>query len=415
MAAGNRWKSNMRDNFMPPPGTAVHPARGSATTNASILVVDDTATMRDLLATRLRKQGYEVRTASDGPTAIRKAAEHLPDLILLDISMPGMNGYEVCRRLQQDERLREIPVIFLSALSDTIDKVKAFSSGGLDYVTKPFEFEEVVVRIATHLRLRSLQRELTDNSNQLSQSLRELKKLSDLRDNLTHMLVHDLRAPLAGLDCGLDIIQAGAEGKLDHECGELLANAQHVVKRLLDMVCNILDISRMETDKMPLNKRLTDLRALFDEAIHALGSRGNQNQIAFQWPTGPVIAFCDAEIMRRVLTNLVGNAAKFAPDGRITLGARHEPHQTVIEVSDTGIGIPPENLATIFDKFNRSARNVDGPKYSSGLGLAFCKLAVEAHGGKISVTSTVGKGSTFGISLPAPPGNTPATAKTAPE
>src|SRR3989339_730306 len=161
-----------------------------------ILVVDDTPANLQLLTGMLKERGYRVRPVPSGKLAIQAARSQTPDLILLDVNMPEMNGYEVCEQFKADAALREIPVLFISALGETMDKMKAFAVGGVDYVTKPFQFEEVDARVQTHLKLRRLQIEQERQNRQLRESYDQLKKLEELQDNLTHMIIHDMRSPL---------------------------------------------------------------------------------------------------------------------------------------------------------------------------------------------------------------------------
>ena len=164
----------------------------------NVIVVDDTPANLQLLTGMLKERGYKVRPVPSGKLALQAAKNDPPDLILLDIMMPEMDGYEVCERLKADEKLREIPVIFISALNETMDKVRAFGVGGVDYVTKPFQFEEVDARVRTHLELQRQRRKLKENYEQL-------RRLEELRDNLVHMIVHDLRNPLTGISGFLDL------------------------------------------------------------------------------------------------------------------------------------------------------------------------------------------------------------------
>ena len=169
---------------------------------ASVLVVDDTIENLRLLSELLGEQGYEVRAVTNGRQALQAVEHDPPDLILLDINMPEMNGYEVCRRLKAQERSKDVPVIFLTALTDTADKVRAFDAGGVDYVTKPFQFEEVLARVKTHVALRRAQVELAD-------SYTRLRALEQLRDDLVHMVVHDMRSPLPALLINLRLLRDG--------------------------------------------------------------------------------------------------------------------------------------------------------------------------------------------------------------
>ncbi len=166
----------------------------------NIMVVDDTPANLKLLEDMLKARGYQVCSYPCGRLALAAAASQSPDLILLDVNMPEMNGYEVCKHLKADAKLKDIPVLFISALSETSDKVKAFSCGGVDYVTKPFRFEEVYARVETHLELRRQKRELQEN-------YARLRELEDLKENLVLMIIHDLRSPAALISGYLDLIK----------------------------------------------------------------------------------------------------------------------------------------------------------------------------------------------------------------
>jgi signal transduction histidine kinase len=324
--------------------------------------------------------------------------------------MPEMDGYEVCRVLKSDEKLSGIPVIFISALGDTLDKVKAFEAGGVDYVTKPFQFQEVRARIETHLRLRRLQDELKEQNLQLEQTCKQLRELEVLRDNLTHMIVHDLRSPLSGVKGYLELIRA-EEAKLSEEHRDYVGRALSSTSVLLKMIQDLLDVSRLEARKMPLEIRETDLGAVAHRASESLGALTRRHKVVLDLPQDPVVALCDPQVIERVVANLLGNALKFAPsDGEIQVTVAREPREARVSVRDSeearvsvrdcGPGIPPEYHQRIFEKFGQVQMRDTDRGASAGLGLTFCKLAVEAHHGKIGVESNVGAGSTFWFTLP---------------
>jgi signal transduction histidine kinase len=317
----------------------------------------------------------------------------------MDVNMPVMNGYEVCEQIKNHPEYQSLPVIFISALTESMDKVKAFSFGGVDYVTKPFQFEEVKARVDTHLRLHFLQRQLEEKTQTLAKSLEELRKLEALRDNLSQMLVHDLRSPLAGLDQGLSLVISNAQNVLDAVSCELLEGSQLVVKKLLTMITDLLDISRMESNKMPLFSHSGDLRDTIDEAIASLSVK-QENRITWQRPQNPIMAFYDSNIVCRVIANLIANSMKYTVMGPILIGLAVEDQQATVSVTDTGPGIPLEFQNKIFDKFTQLEKGGESKKFSSGLGLAFCKLAIELQGGKIGVQSKPNQGSKFWFSLP---------------
>ena len=226
----------------------------------SILMVDDTPANLELLTVMLKVRGYKVRAAISGKLALQAARNAPPDLILLDINMPVMNGYEVCAELKSDEKLKDIPVIFLSALSETMDKVKAFGAGGVDYITKPFQFEEVEARVETHLELRRQKRRLQEN-------LDDLHALEKTRDSLVHMIIHDLRSPLTGIHGFLELIREDEKKDLPKKLSHFIEEALKAAKQMIGIVNDVLDASKMEEGKMNLSPADCDLSRLMETAI----------------------------------------------------------------------------------------------------------------------------------------------------
>jgi signal transduction histidine kinase len=366
-----------------------------------ILVVDDTPDNLQLLTGMLKERGYRVRPVPSGKLAIQAVQNQKPDLILLDIKMPEMSGYEVCRRLKADEALKEIPVLFISAMDETIDKTKAFAAGGVDYVTKPFQFEEVNARVQTHLKLRRLQIELERQNLQLQENCDQLRKLEELRDNLTHMIVHDMGSPLTSIILDLEAHKLQVAAKLNEAEMKPVEGAAISAKRLVEMVRSLLDISRMESGKMPIQLKECDLTGLTCEVMESLKNlkQDCQLEVAQQ---DPVMVRCDRELMRRVLTNIGANSVKFVcTNGKVKFDIQRDDAWIKVLISDNGPGIPREYHEKIFEKFGQVEMRQQRKMYSTGLGLTFCKLAVEAHGGKIGVESEVDKGSTFWFTLPA--------------
>jgi signal transduction histidine kinase len=362
---------------------------------SSVLVVDDTPANLQLLAGMLKERGYKVRPVRSGAMALQAAASNPPDLILLDINMPEMNGYEVCERLKADEKLREIPVIFISALTETMDKVKAFNVGGMDYVTKPFQFEEVQARVQTHLKLERQRRELQE-------SYRQLRELEKLRDNLVHMIVHDMRSPLTGISSTLRVLDDEVRGKLDESQNEFLQIALASAATLIEMVSSLLDVSRLESGQMPLKPRACHFAEIVDAALKSLGGVTRMHRVLFDRETAAADIHCDPDVTSRIVANLIGNAVKFTPeDGEIRISAAPAGDRVRIMVADCGPGIPEAYREKIFEKFGQVETRNAKAKYSTGLGLTFCKLASEAQGGSIGVDSEVGQGSTFWFELPA--------------
>jgi signal transduction histidine kinase len=308
--------------------------------------------------------------------------------------MPDMNGFEVCEQLKADPKLADTPVIFISGNNETADKVKAFSVGGVDYVTKPFHMAEVEARVATHLELRRKRRELQE-------SYEALRRLETLRDSLVHMVVHDLRSPLAAISACLEVIKWDAEEQHRRELASDVETALHATRTIIRLVNSVLDVSRMEGTEMRLQLGMNDVVTVARESVDELESLVGARQLVRELPDEPVMAVLDRDVVSRILQNLLGNALKFTPAaGVITLAVEANDDMVRVAVSDTGPGIPREYRERVFEKFGQVEAASRGQKFSTGLGLTFCRLAVEAHGGRIGVESEVGRGSTFWFVLP---------------
>jgi two-component system, sensor histidine kinase and response regulator len=358
----------------------------------NILVADDTVENLRLLSSMLGQCGYEVRPVTNGRQALQAAEREPPDLILLDINMPELDGFEVCARLKAQTALRDVPVIFLTALADLADKVRAFDVGGIDYITKPFQVEEVRARVKTHLELRRASREL-------AQSFERLQRLEKLRDDLVHMVVHDMRSPLMVLMGHLELLQMDAR-TLGGQSSDDLANAVRGAKELNRMTNDLLDVSRLEEGKFPLSKKRSDLVALTEAVAGSVGILDRARSISVN-ASAAVAVECDAEVLGRVLQNLLSNAIKHTPaGGRIETSISARGNRVRVEVADEGAGVPPEARATLFEKFGAPRAHAEQKYHSVGLGLAFCKLAVEAHGGTIGVTPRSPHGSVFWFEVP---------------
>ena len=362
--------------------------------SASILVVDDTPANLQVLVGMLKEHGHRVRPVLEGRLALRAAKAEVPDLVLLDINMPDMNGFEVCEQLKADPKLADTPVIFISGNTETVDKVRAFSVGGVDYVTKPFQMAEVEARVATHLELRRKRRELQE-------SLEALRRLETLRDSLVHMVVHDLRSPLAAISACMEVIKWDAEEQHRQELAADVETALHATRTIIRLVNSVLDVSKMEGAEMRLQLVPADIAAVARESVDELESLVGTRQLVREWPEDPVMAIVDRDVVSRVLQNLLGNALKFTPAaGAITVEVEANDDMVRVAVSDTGPGIPREYRERVFEKFGQVDAVSRGQRFSTGLGLTFCRLAVEAHGGHIGVDSEVGRGSTFWFVLP---------------
>jgi len=362
----------------------------------SVLMVDDAPANLELLSGILKGRGYKVRAAMSGELALQAVQSDPPDLILLDINMPGMDGYEVCAELKSDKKSKGIPVVFLSAMNETMDKVRAFGIGGVDYITKPFQIEEVEARVKTHLELRRQRLELLENYDKL----RELEKL---RDGLVHMIIHDLRSPLTVITGYHELIRQDKKNTLSAESAGYIDEAEEAAERIIKMVSDVLDISKMDEGQMKLTVAECDLSRLLEEGVLKFKSLLAGREVRFIPPESPATALADRELISRVIQNLLANAIKFAPEegGLIQLDIEAAGGRVRVSVEDNGPGVAPAYRKKIFEKFAQGELRAAQQRYSTGLGLTFCKLAVEAHGGSIGVDSKEGKGSTFWFELPA--------------
>jgi len=358
-----------------------------------VLVVDDTPAIRRALSDLLRQEGYEVRTAESGSGALAALEEGAPDLILMDVDMPELDGYSACKRLKSDDRFADVPVIFVSANLDAADKIKAFESGGADYVTKPFHVEELMARVGSHLRNHKLQQELDER-------FRELQALEAAKDSLQGMIVHDLRGPLSGIITSLQLLEIDA-AQMGSENVEDVQRALRSSKSLIQMINALLDVTRLESSEFPLDVADGDVAKSVVGALSALGGLLSGHDVVFDDRASPVWTRYDQSIVERVVANLVSNAVKFTPaGGRVSIRVLSLADRVRVEVEDTGQGIPQEFQDKVFDKFARLEAGENVVAYSTGLGLTFCKLAVEAHRGSIGVESVLGEGSTFWFELP---------------
>jgi signal transduction histidine kinase len=372
-----------------------------------ILVADDVPANVELLFDQLHVLGFRAIPAYDGPSALRACFESKPDLCILDVSMPAgdlgcddrSTGFEVCRRIKRDPRTKNIPVIFVTALNDTTDRVKAIEAGGDDFLTKPHN------RLVLGARVRSLLK-LKAATDALEESLRKQRELQKMRDDLMKMIVHDLKTPLTSVLATMEMLLDGDFGSLVGEQRKAVGDAESKAEDLLALINDVLEVSRIEEAELTLDLQPIAPAALLTEIEHEWEVRFQQEgthatvDVADDAP----VFEADKELLKRVLNNLVQNAVTHSAQAvKIEFKARKDADGVLFTISDNGPGIPPQYHEVIFRKFERVKTQGVPRTRSSGLGLAFCKLVIDAHGGRIWVQSAEGQGSAFHFTLPLKP------------
>ena len=351
----------------------------------TIVVVDDTPENLRLLAEMLEGQGYRVRLARSGEHALSSVRKQPPDLILLDILMPEMDGFEVCRALKADDKLRDIPVIFVSALDEVFDKVTAFAVGGVDYIQKPFQIEEVLARVRTHLSLREMQQQLVAQNLEL--------------EAFAHTVAHDLKSPLANIIGSLDLLSMDA-GDLDETSRKILSVSLAAADKMHNIVDELLLLASVRNEGVQVTP--VDMRGVIEQALERLtpmlDSYGADVTILESGPE--VLGY--APWLEEVWVNYLSNGIKYGGQPpRLELGAAVQADGMIrFWVKDNGKGVALEDQGKLFTEFARlDTLRAQG----HGLGLSIVRRIVAKLGGQVGVESTGSQGSLFYFTLPTIP------------
>jgi two-component system, sensor histidine kinase and response regulator len=382
-----------------------------------ILIADDVPANVELLIDQLHTLGYRTISAQDGPSALAATLEHRPELAILDVSMPAgdlgvddrSTGFEVCRRIKRDARSARIPVIFVTALNDTTDRVKAIEAGGDDFLTKPHNRMVLGARVRSLLKLKAA-------TDALEDSYRKLRELEKVRDDLMKMIVHDLKTPLTSIIATLEMLADGDLGQVSGSQQGALRDTENKAQELLHLIEDLLEVARIEETSISLDLEPLTPGTLVPEIMNDWTLRLQQEravttiEVTADAPT----FLADRALLKRVFGNLIQNSLVHSSSAvELRVFARADPRGVLFTVADNGPGIPPQYHEVIFHKFER-VKTPNVPRVrSSGLGLAFCRLVVEAHGGRIWVQSAEGVGSAFHILLPLRPPTAPMPRATA--
>lgn len=420
--------------------------------DVEILIVEDSRTQAIGLKFLLSEHGFNVRVAYDGQLALDALAEYHPTLIISDIMMPNMDGYELCRYIKNDDALKDIPIILLTALSDLHDVIRAIESGANNFVTKPYKPDFLLSRIHHILVNQQLRKgkvndqelevffdntkyvfstqpgqvidlllstfenavqknkELQDSNEKLLATQRELKsknaeleKVNAQKDQFLGMAAHDLRNPLGHIATVAEILMEDLADEITEQQMQLLGITQTSSKFMLDLVNDLLDISKIESGKLDLRLEAVDLVSLIRNNVDKNRSLADNKDIALvqNLTDEPLMTTVDVNKIEQVLNNLISNAVKFSyPETTITINLSEESGTAHLSVSDEGQGIPEDELDKLFQPFERTSVTSTAGEKSTGLGLVIVRKIIEGHQGKIWLESVVGEGTTFHIRLP---------------
>ena len=399
-----------------------------AANTQGILVVDDNPANLTLLTGMLRDAGYRVRAATGGMMALKAAQQQPPDLILLDINMPEMDGYAVCRSAKSNPSLRDVPIIFVSAYNEVFDKVRAFECGGVDYITKPYELAEVHARIATHLKLRQLQKELQQERDTLEQHVQErtlelcqeieertlvqarLAEMNRRKDEFLLMLSHELRNPLAPIISSVHILGQLIPGTSQAQRHQDIIERQ--IRHMARLIDDLLNVSRVTQGTFSLKLERMNLCDAAQQAVETVTPllKNRETDLHMSVPSEPIWIEGDFTRLVQVFGNLLSNAVKYTDPGdgiyfsMITEENGMPGRQAIVTVRDSGIGISPDLLPHVFELFVQADTSLARTRGGLGVGLTLVRRIIELHDGTVEVSSAgSGKGALFTVRLPLNP------------
>jgi signal transduction histidine kinase len=370
----------------------MHSEKGCA---AHILVVDDAPQNRLLAEARLSTAGYRVTQAESGEAALVAFQREVPDLVLLDVRMPGLDGFDTLERLRALPHGADVAVVFLTAFDDEDTHRRALAAGVDDFLSKPLRPTELLIRVRSLLRLRETMQKLHDSHSLVSAQRDALLHARHLRERLSAFIVHDLKIPLQNISAATEVVQRRSENEGAQRAAAMIQRGCSDMNR---MVLDLLDVARAEDGHLPVQNTDFDLRSLLDDVIERIRATRGQNSSAVKFETMYDLEDAriqgDPELLRRVIENLLDNALRYSPaQSAIHVSAAKHHGQVDILVRDEGPGIPEEHRERVFDMYERLEERRD--RSGRGLGLVFCRAAVEAHGGSIWIDPPEGRGAVF--------------------
>jgi two-component system sensor histidine kinase/response regulator len=373
--------------------------------NAKVLVVDDSQESLDLLIYFLKPAGYTILTAMDGEETLRSVEENPPDIILLDIMLPKIDGYEVCERIKKDKNTFHIPIIMITALKELKDKIRALEAGADDFITKPFDNVELLTRVRSLLRIKYYHDELIKRNQELEKQRETLVREDRLKKELTNLIVHDMKNPLFVIQGNLQMMEMAKEEQKESPSEIYTKRIARSSKSLLRMILNLLDISRLEQQKMEFSKVTADLNSMINDIVNSFKDIPDHRTKSVHMKLREDIPniFVDVEVFERILENCLNYIFQNTPEYMsILVETEHIKNQSVLlKLHHDGKVIPPEFQEKIFLKNAQPELKKAGYKPARGLGLIFCRLAMEAHEAKIYLDKESTEQNCFVLEIPA--------------